>query len=217
MNVPRMFIYLALVKSVTLTNYNDMQINAKDLFVSSDFHFFHSNIIKYCRRPFSTVEEMNETMIRNWNEVVPIEGTGFILGDFCFGSVDNAIKVLKRLNGRKVLVSGNHDKRNLKDPEFCSQWDLITPYLEVEVVDDEGRKAHQLIVMCHYAFKVWNQSHRQSWALWGHSHGTLPDDPKALSLDVGVDGHEYKPWTYKELKARMAQKSWKAIDHHGAD
>ena len=57
----------------------------ENLFFTSDTHFFHEGIIRFCNRPFGSVEEMNETLIRNWNEKVPEDGTVFHLGDFAFG------------------------------------------------------------------------------------------------------------------------------------
>lgn len=73
----------------------------------ADTHFNHKNIIKYDDRPFSSVEEMNETMIQLWNSRVTQNDNVYILGDVGFGNVDN---ILRRLNGNKYLIRGNHDK-----------------------------------------------------------------------------------------------------------
>lgn len=78
-------------------------------FIISDTHFNHANIIKYCNRPFKDVNEMNETMIKNWNEVVSNQDIVLHLGDVALGSKDEARKIIKRLNGRKILIKGNHD------------------------------------------------------------------------------------------------------------
>jgi calcineurin-like phosphoesterase family protein len=79
----------------------------------------------------------------------------------------------------------------------------------------ELKHDHSLIVMCHYAMRVWNRSHRGAWMLYGHSHGSLPDDPGALSIDVGVDCHDYTPISHDDIGRIMAKKTWKPIDHHG--
>ena len=81
-------------------------------FVTSDQHFNHENIIKYCNRPFSSVEEMNEEMIKRWNAVVSKDDTVFVLGDFFMGRLTEIKDILPRLNGHIMLVEGNHDKDN---------------------------------------------------------------------------------------------------------
>ena len=80
------------------------------LFVTSDTHFNHTNIIKYCNRPFADVGEMNETLIRNWNNVVDDEDFVIHCGDFGLGKMDKLPSLIQRLNGHKILVVGNHDK-----------------------------------------------------------------------------------------------------------
>lgn len=78
-------------------------------FIISDTHFNHANIIKYCNRPFKDVEEMNKTMIKNWNETVSGKDVVLHLGDVALGNKEEAKKILKQLNGRKILIKGNHD------------------------------------------------------------------------------------------------------------
>lgn len=78
-------------------------------FITSDTHFNHANIIKYCNRPFSSVEEMNEALIKNWNEVVSNDDTVLHLGDVALGNKEMAEAIIKRLNGKKILIMGNHD------------------------------------------------------------------------------------------------------------
>ena len=79
-------------------------------YVASDTHFNHENIIKYCNRPFSSVEEMNLKLIDNWNSVIKPEDTVFFLGDFCLGGKEDIINIGSKLNGHKVMIMGNHDK-----------------------------------------------------------------------------------------------------------
>lgn len=79
------------------------------IFVIADTHFNHENIIKYCNRPFKSVEEMNEAMIKNWNETVSNKDVVIHLGDFALGSKEKAREIAGRLNGKKILVLGNHD------------------------------------------------------------------------------------------------------------
>jgi calcineurin-like phosphoesterase family protein len=89
------------------------------IFFTADTHFNHSNIIHLCGRPFSNIEQMNETLIRNWNSCINNNDEIYILGDFLFkGSGIEAENTINRLNGKKYLIKGNHDKfiedRNLE-------------------------------------------------------------------------------------------------------
>ena len=86
------------------------------LYVTSDTHFNHKNIIKYCNRPFNDVYEMNETLINNWNSVVTPEDIIYHLGDFGFGTKEELQEIFDRLNGYKYLIMGNHDR---KSKIFC--------------------------------------------------------------------------------------------------
>ncbi|MCB0512609.1 MAG: metallophosphoesterase, partial [Bacteroidetes bacterium] len=83
----------------------------KDYWFTSDTHFFHENIIKYCNRPFSSAEEMNEVLIDNWNSVVKPGDIVYHLGDVTMGQKSHGqfSSLWTRLNGRKRLVVGNHD------------------------------------------------------------------------------------------------------------
>ena len=78
-------------------------------FIISDTHFNHTNIIKYCNRPFKDVKEMNKAMIKNWNSVVSKRDVVIHLGDVALGNKEEARKIIKQLNGRKILIKGNHD------------------------------------------------------------------------------------------------------------
>ena len=86
-------------------NFN---FNPDHTFFTSDTHFNHANIIKFCNRPFKDVEQMNETLIANWNRVIGPNDTVFHLGDFCLGGAAEWTKVLDRLNGKIYLIMGNH-------------------------------------------------------------------------------------------------------------
>lgn len=189
-------------------------------FFTSDTHFGHANIIKYCCRPFTSVEEMDNTLIHNWNAIVRPEDTVYHLGDFAVGG-GPAAPYLRRLNGTIHFCLGNHDKRLVKaylDIELELQSYLNDEVDEVEFGIPHLREVavdKQKIILCHYAMKVWNGSHKGDWQLYGHSHGTLPDDPNALSCDVGVDCWNYYPVSMKQLRAKMKTKTYKPVDHHG--
>jgi calcineurin-like phosphoesterase family protein len=151
---------------------------------------------------------MNEGMITNWNAMVRPGDLVYHLGDFAFTTPEVATKIARRLNGQKYLVFGNHDKRLRKEPDFLKHWIWAKDFAEIKVGD-------QKIVLCHYAMLTWNQSHRGSWNLHGHSHGSLPDDPNANRVDVGVDCWDYQPVHFDTIKSLMDKKTFKPLDHHG--
>lgn len=188
------------------------------IFFSADTHFGHQNIIKYCNRPFSNVKEMDEAIIKNWNKVVTKSDLVWFLGDISFyKNEQDTLNILNRLNGSINAVLGNHDER--LSPKILKRFNYVVNFgTEIKVQDPLASNGkYQHIVLCHYAMKVWNKSHRSSWQLYGHSHGSLKDDPHALQIDVGVDNHDYTPISYEQVKAIMAKKLYKPIDHHGKD
>lgn len=79
------------------------------VFVISDTHFGHENIIRYCNRPFNSVEEMDQIMFKRWNETVSNNDIVIHLGDFSFYGKDKTRELIQKLNGKKILIMGNHD------------------------------------------------------------------------------------------------------------
>jgi calcineurin-like phosphoesterase family protein len=159
---------------------------------------------------------MNEALVTNWNNKVGNQDTVYMVGDISFGKEDETKEVLTRLNGRKVLILGNHDKVIHKWKNIERILYSIHDMLEIDVIDSDCPSGKQRIVLLHYAMRVWNKSHFGAWHLYGHSHGTLPDDPNSLSLDVGVDCHKYAPISYEEVKGIMRNKTFKPVDQHGS-
>ncbi len=178
--------------------------NSRVTLFSADSHYGHKNVIQYCNRPFKTVEEMNETLVTNWNNKVRKQDIVYHIGDFAFLTPEKAKTIFDRLNGEKHLVMGNHDRYDVMKR---LGWASISQYKEIKV---NG----QSIVLLHYAMKVWNKSHHGSWHLYGHSHNSLPDDPTSLSIDVGVDAHSYAPISFDEVKQIMSRKRFVPVDHH---
>lgn len=181
-------------------------------FFTSDTHFGHANIIKYCNRPFASAEEMDEALIRAWNARVQPQDTVWHLGDFTMnGGPDKVRSYRDRLNGKIHLVWGNHDRRS---PEVAALFESTHDLVQMSCSAD-GRD--HTLVLCHYAMRVWPRSHRGIWHLYGHSHGSLTDDPNALSLDIGTDCWAFAPVSVAQIAERMAAKTWKPVDHHGRE
>jgi calcineurin-like phosphoesterase family protein len=179
--------------------------NKDKLFFTSDTHFFHENVIKHCNRPFQTVKEMNEHIIQKWNEVVPKDATVFHLGDVSLTADPHELEeVLRRLNGDKYLIMGNHERDALGRDFIRYAWDGVFDIAEIIVKDKDAPKGSQHLVMCHYPMIEWNGSQRGSWQLFGHLHGEVGNKGitkhPTTSLDVGVDKHNFTPLSYQQVK-----------------
>lgn len=172
---------------------------------TSDHHFGHKNIISHANRPFSSVEEMDEVMIQRWNEKISSNDSVYYLGDLALNKAERLREILKRLNGNIYLIKGNHDSTAL---DCKNRFEWIKDYYELKVPDAATASGKQKIVLFHYAIREWNGKFRGSYHLYGHAHGTLPDDNRSLSFDVGVDNHNFYPLEYDEVKAIMAKKDW---------
>lgn len=183
-----------------------------NVYFTSDTHAYHTNICKYAKRPFKDVEEMNGVLAANINRVVMPNNFLYHLGDWSFGGADRILQFRNMINCQNVvLILGNHDKDIKYDIEYYTK----TKHCFKSIHTLLETKLHgQDITLCHYAMRVWNKSHYGAWHLYGHSHGSLPDDPHALSFDCGVDCHHYKPLSFEEVRHVMKQKQWKPVDRH---
>lgn len=170
---------------------------------TSDTHFSHTNVIKYCNRPFDDAHHMNKTMVDNWNSVVRPEDHVYHLGDVGFCGPQQLNKILDRLNGKKFLIIGNHDHRSLKSLEFRNHFEWIKD-VHHGAIQEKGETFR--MTLCHYAMRTWMHSCRGAWMLYGHSHNNLPDDPNLLSIDVGVDCHNFTPISLQQIKKIMDKK-----------
>ena len=171
------------------------------IWFTADTHFRHENIIRYCKRPFSSLDEMDETLLDNINANVRPDDTLYHLGDFSMRGRD-AETIRSRIRCKNlVLVVGNHDPRRgdgTAKPQFAELFSAVYTLARIKVEID---RRSQLIVLCHYGMRVWDRSHYGAWHLYGHSHGTLPPIPGAM--DVGVDCHDFRPIDIHEVAAKV--------------
>lgn len=172
----------------------------RQLFVS-DTHFGHAAILAErmsLRRPFASIQEHDEALIARWNAAVRPDDTVWHLGDFCYRcSEAYARDVFRRLNGRRFLVRGNHEKIGARLP-----WDgPIVDVARVVVQNADGTSTG--LWLSHYAHVVWPRMHHGDLHLYGHSHGSLPGT--ATRTDVGVDCFGFRPVTLDEIRVRLAE------------
>lgn len=171
-----------------------------NIWFTSDTHFDHANIIKFCSRPFNNVKEMNEALIENWNECVKPDDEVYHMGDFSFGKSPQVTAA--KLNGRKHLIKGNHDKQH--------HIELISPYFEWIKDYYSLRVGKQRFILFHFPIRNWHHCYKGTIHLFGHSHGGTPD--LGRSTDVGVDCWDYKPVHVDTILKYMEGKE--SIKHH---
>lgn len=222
----------------------------RNIWVWSDTHFDHVNIIRFSKRKpwikegdlvppepnedgnvsdiwnwvskeiaIERTTQMNEEMIQWHNELIKPGDEVWHLGDICLGRGDVRFRVeelVKSLNGQYNWVFGNHDNRHARKADG---FQFKGHYAELRKVGPDK----QMFVLSHYAMRTWNKRHHGTIQLYGHSHGSLPEDPMALQCDVGVDCWNYRPVHIDEIMAYMADKkekienedgNWQGEDHH---
>lgn len=172
-----------------------------NIYLYSDPHFCHANVIKFCERPFRDVQHMNEEMIRLYNSVVGPDDICIWVGD-CFWKAGKSSKeIMSRLNGKKILVLGNHDKGMEGMMNMGFDWACYEMKLHI---------AGEVVQIKHYPFRppwwkrVWNKLlgrktkylerrpvNRGQWLIHGHTHS--PEKFRGKAIHVGVDAWKYKP------------------------
>lgn len=178
-----------------------------NIFVISDTHFSHKNIIVFTDkdgkkiRPYSSLEEMNEDMVKKWNQTVNHDDIVYHLGDVAF-QVATSLSILNRLNGKKRLALGNHDHASL---------DKYSEYFEkihsIYLIDD--------IIMSHYPLHPSILSEeRYSVNVHGHIHQKDINDPRYLC--VSVEHTDYRPVELSDIKQRIKEKSNRVLLKKGA-
>lgn len=187
-----------------------------NIWFTSDLHLGHANIIKYSNRPFANTQEMDAHIINELNKVVMPGDSLYMLGDWLFGpdKVRRFLEYRARIACQDILtIWGNHDDviRHEKAVQNAMSW--CGDFLEAHI-------GGQRFTLCHYAMRVWDKSHHGAYHLYGHSHGTLPDEATSRSFDCGVDtelfGHKrFTPYSLDEVHEIMKKhKTFAPVDHH---
>lgn len=163
---------------------------AKKVWLISDTHFDHANIIRYCSRPFGSVQAMNLTMLYSWNKTVESDDIVYFLGDMSFGRHSRqAWYWLDLLNGRKIFIRGSHDQE--------IRGDNVLKIIDMEMIQVDSIP----FLLVHNTFNPiangWD-----GWIIHGHSHNHVPFlDSKRINVSVEVIG--YKPISLYEILERI--------------
>lgn len=145
-------------------------------------------------------------MLSNLNDVVKENDILYHLGDFAFGEEDRYKYYRDRIKCRNIqFLCGNHDKVQPYMLRYLFNW--VGDYIEI-------KHNHEKIVMSHYAMLTWNKSHRGSYMLHGHSHGSLTYPYKQRIKDVGVDTNNFKPYLLDDVLKELSLIEPYSPDHH---
>ena len=177
-------------------------LDLSNVFFTSDLHFGHSNIIRFDNRPFTSVEEMDAELIKNWNNRVEPDDTVYILGDISWYNDEKTCEIMNQLKGHKILIKGNHDRVHGK-VKHC--FDEITDYKEIKIGEHH-------IVLCHYPIVFFNRHHYGAYMFYGHVHNShewqmtknyryeLEQlDIKCNMYNVGCMVQNYEPVTFEQV------------------
>ena len=195
----------------TQTLINHFYDDGSKVFFTSDTHFNHHNIIRFAHRPFADVNQMNDTIIKNWNMKVPEDATVFHLGDFAFTTPYYVRQLLTKLHGTIHLIIGNHDWKMIRD-NLVNDFASVSQQVSIIVCG-------QRILLNHYPMLCYAGAYHTpaQWQLFGHVHSRPEyykdlehntdglDIPRLTMLmptqyDVGVDNNGYAPISFPELK-----------------
>tara|TARA_R110001583_G_scaffold30541_1_gene105536 strand:- start:21 stop:659 length:639 start_codon:yes stop_codon:yes gene_type:complete len=153
-------------------------------FFTSDQHFGHKNIIRYCNRPFESVEQMDEAIISRWNQVVSSNDTVYVVGDVSFHRASISSRIIKKLNGTKILIRGNHDKSQSAMIEMG--FDQV--YNRLEYTLPNGQQA----LLWHYPLPDSLIS-KYDVLIHGHTHCKPSEAIHGKKFNVCVDAWDFTP------------------------
>ena len=183
------------------------------IWYTSDLHFGHRNVIRFCERPFENEKEMGKALIENWNETVGDNDIVFVIGDtFWFNDSHSIKKVLKQFKGADIyIIPGNHDDfksyHRVDDPRIHLCEDVVVCW-----ITQEGQKKRE-IWMSHYPMMTWPHRENGAYQLFGHIHskqnartGVDQDLPLHYNqLDVGCDYWNYHPVDLETLENKIEE------------
>ena len=192
--------------------YIDLEQNRK-LFFTSDLHFGHNNVIKFCNRPYTDTKEMEKALIDNWNSVVSNEDYAFMLGDvFWFNHSKETKRIFSKLNGKKIYVlQGNHDDFSSYLSKYQDERIEILDCDEVTLYVKGLQKKEYYLSHC--PLMTWPHREKNVPNFFGHIHSgpnsendvdnNLPLWP--LQYDVGVDNNNYTPIEVRDIIQKLTR------------
>jgi calcineurin-like phosphoesterase family protein len=183
-----------------------MKVKSNKIWFTSDLHFWHKNICKYCNRPFDSVEQMNDTIIEKWNSIVKWDDTVFILGDLGFCGIEKLRPLIAQLNGNLIVIQGNHDPNKVINALLEENLIHESHKLLHVIVEGDEECPNQELALCHFPMIDWYNKERGAWMIHGHQH-QLPETPSCSvkHWDVGLDKNNMQPISFDQLKINITK------------
>ena len=178
------------------------------IWFTSDLHFGHRNVLRFCNRPWNDEKEMGPGLIQNWNDTVGDDDIVFVLGDtFWFNDSRGIKKVLSQLNGKDIyILPGNHDEfdsyHRVDDPRIHLCQDIVVCW-----VTEAGKRKREMW-LSHYPMMTWPHRENGAYQFFGHIHSQFGKDTGVdqdlplhyNQMDVGCDYWDYKPVSLETLE-----------------
>lgn len=185
------------------------------IWFTSDTHWGHSAVIGFCKRPFTSVEEMNEALIENWNKKVQPNDVVYVLGDMAMCSFKEFEPIAKRLNGNKILVQGNHDKYS--GTQYNRLGFTVYQELTIKLAGNKVRLSHYPYALPWYRRLFAHKSELRymecrpskvpgEFLLHGHSHVKYKLADHEDRIHIGADAWDYSPVSQKEIESLIARR-----------
>ena len=193
------------------------------VFFTSDLHFGHQNIIRFCNRPWKTTEEMDKALIENWNSVVGKNDIVFDLGDFAFAPNWRWKEILSQLNGKHYLILGNHDITRWPGDSIMELFEGVYQQLILKI---DGR----FVYLNHYPYLcfggAWRGPQNAVWQLFEHVHSGPNSSGKdcdrlngvfPYQYEVGVDNNNYTPISWEQVQEKIAYQVEHGVPRFGGE
>lgn len=171
-----------------------------NIWLISDTHLNHDKEFVWKVRGFDSVWDMNNAIIERWNEVVKWDDIVYHLGDFIMGDLDTGIKLIKQLNGKIRLATGNHDTLTRLE-EFGKLYNIEDIQFGYRL--KEGKKS---FLLTHYPTLTGNFDNSKTYSIHGHTHAKSPFCEYDMMYNVNCDAHNCRPVAWEDMIADITKR-----------
>lgn len=190
-----------------------------NIFFTADFHLNHANVIKYANRPFNSVEQMNQTIIQNWNAIVKPSDIVYFLGDFAFAGKEKIREFRSQLNGDIILIVGNHDrtKKSMTECGFYIPTNVDRRFDHYMICEKILNVSLEPLLLTHSPYSVQKQDimdkFHVSFSMWNlHGHVHVPHattiNAEKREINVNVELWDYKPVSLAQIYQIIHQNNY---------